>query len=268
MSCLRFLCFLCFLSGALSACAADASGPGPQQQPFICRTQESGLGQPLVDNQVGTGHPVFDASGQLAGYSSHCGIQTRIGYFYFTGSDFKPFDPATGYAAPPADLASTDVHGAAVPFVVRVEVGTINRFLYTIAMLAPAPAGGGSAAWNGKLVYWLRGGVGIGHQQGKAMWFNQGLSGTERTLMPKILAQGYAVVSSSGNETGVHYNMRLAQETALMTKAHFIEQYGKPRFTIGLGGSGGAVQQYFFAQNGAGLLDGGIPIMSFPDMIT
>jgi hypothetical protein len=257
-------------TASLSLTSHPVTGPlftGPQQQPFICRTQESGLGQPLVDNQIGNGHPVFDADqAQPVGYSRYCAVKTRTGYFYYTGSGFKPFDPATGYKTPPSDLVTSSIDGVATPMVVRVEVGTINRFLYTIAMLAPNPSA--QAAWNGKLVYWLRGGVGIGHQQGKAMWFNNGLSGTERRLMPKLLAQGYAVISSSGNETGVHYNMRLAEETALMTKEHFIKQYGKPRFTIGLGGSGGAVQQYAFAQNRPGLLDGGIPIMSFPDMIT
>lgn len=248
---------------------------GPQQQPFICRTQESGLGQPLPDNQDGTGHPVFDASGeQLIGYSKNCSIARRFGYFYYTGRSFAPFDPATDFESPPPDLQTTILNGATVPFVVRVEVGTINRFLYTVAMLAPfpeqpdAPVRFNNSAWNNKLVYWLRGGVGIGHQQGTAMWFNGGLSGTETRLMPRILGQGYALVSSSGNETGVHYNMLLAQETALMTKEHFIETYGKPGFTIGVGGSGGAVQQYYFAQNRPGLIDGGIPVQSYPDMIT
>ena len=255
--------------------AANPPAGDPQQQPFICRTQEAGLGQPLVDNQDGQGHPVFDAmGGELVGYSKYCSIKTRIQYFYYTGSGFKPFDPATGFTRPPSDLKTAAFNGAAVPFVVRVEVGTINRFLYTIAMLAPRPEPSAApdkldtSAWNKKLVYWLRGGVGIGHQQGTAMWLNNGLSGAERELMPRILEQGFAVVGSSGNETGVHYNMRLAQETAVMTKDHFAEAYGKPRFTIGVGGSGGAVQQYLFAQNRPGLLDGGIPIQSYPDMIT
>ncbi|SFM33916.1 DUF6351 family protein [Rugamonas rubra] len=259
------------LLDAITLTNHSISGPlftGPQQQPFICRSQESGLGQPRVDNHDGVGHPVFDpASGQLLGHSRNCNIPRRIGHFYFNGSGFKPFEPATGYASPPADLASTTVNGAAVPFVVRVEAGSINRFLYTIAMLAPS-AVFDQSAWNRKLVYWLRGGVGIGHQQGTAMWFNNGLSGSELQLLPRILAQGYAVVSSSGNEAGVHYNMRLAEETALMTKEHFIKAYGKPDYTIGLGGSGGAVQQYLFAQNRPGLLDGGVPIQSYPDMLT
>ncbi|WP_395400492.1 DUF6351 family protein [Pseudoduganella sp. UC29_106] len=228
-----------------------------QQQPFVCRTQESGLGQPQVDNQDGVGHPVFDGDHKTIGYSRNCAIATQSRLFYYNGTTFKAYDPAS----PPPDMKTTTWNGATVPFVVKVEVGTINRFLYTIAMLEPA-------AWNKKLVYWLRGGVGIGHQQGTAMWFNEALGSAERRLMPRLLGQGYAVVTSSGNETGVHYNMRLAEETAAQTKQHFIDKYGKPLYTVGIGGSGGAVQQYMFAQNRPGLLDAGIPIQSYPDMVT
>jgi hypothetical protein len=243
---------------------------GPQQMPFICRTEESGLGQPLVDNRQGIGHPVRDAAGErIVGHSRYCGIARTTAYFYHDGKAFKPFDPATGFDAPPADMQTVAPDGTAVPFIVRVETGTINRFLYTIAMLAPFRETGrqDDSAWNRKLVYWLRGGVGIGHQQGMAISFGE-LRSAERRVFPRILEQGYALVSSSGNETGVHYNMRLAEETAMMTKEYFIETHGMPLFTIGLGGSGGAVQQYLFAQNRPGLLDGGVPIQSYPDMIT
>ncbi len=73
---------------------------------------------------------------------------------------------------------------------------------------------------------------------------------------------------SSGNETRVHYNLNLAAETAYMVKRHFSAIYGKPSHTIGIGGSGGAIQIYSLAQNMPGLLDAGIPIFSYPDMIT
>jgi hypothetical protein len=222
---------------------------------------ESDLGQPLVDNQQGIGHPVRDAAGKVVGYSSQCAIKPRIQHFYFTGSGFKPFDIEKGFKLPPSDMKMIVVNGATIPFVVRVEAGTINRFVYTIAMLENGP-------WNHKLVYWMRGGVGIGHQQGLALWFKDKLNGSEKQLMPKLLAEGYAIASSSGNESGVHYNMRLAEETAAQTKAYFIATYGKPVYTIGIGGSGGAVQQYLFAQNRPGLLDAGIPVQSFPDMVT
>ncbi|HEX8611766.1 MAG TPA: DUF6351 family protein [Telluria sp.] len=264
-------------SDALVLTNHPVTGPmfsGPQQQPFICRSEESGLGQPLVDNQEGIGHPVFEEGGKrLLGYSRYCGIKTQVHYFYYTGEGFKPFDPASGYAAPPADLKTIAIEGASLPFVVRVEGGSINRFLYTIAMLAPFPQAPGAAPldgvhWNRKLLYWMRGGAGVGHQQGTAMWFNNGLWSAERELMPTLLRQGYAVATTSGNESGVQLNIRLSEETAMMTKEHFIETYGVPRHTIGIGASGGALQQYLPAQNRPGLLDAGIPIQSYPDMIT
>ncbi|MES2148783.1 MAG: DUF6351 family protein [Pseudomonadota bacterium] len=262
-------CFPLIAAALVLACsAAGAEQVSPEQYPFICRTQESGLGQPLVDNQQGIGHPVFDnVTHEVVGHSSSCSVRTRFDYFYYTGTHFKPYSRGDA----PADLKTARLNGATVPFIVRVEVGTINRFMYTIAMLAPlaeAPGALNNSAWNHKLVYWLRGGVGIGHQQGTAMWLKNNLNSSERELMPRLLEQGYAVVSSSGNETGVHYNIGLAERTAFMTKQHFAEAYGKPAYTIGIGGSGGAVQQYLFAQNRPGLLDGGIPIQSYPDMIT
>ena len=258
------------LAGSVTLINHPVSGPmftGPHQLPFICRSQEAGLGQPLADNHAAIGHPVFDAAGMLAGHSRYCQIERRVSHFYYSRQGFKPFDPATGYATPPADLQTIELDGKSLPFVVRVEAGAINRFLYNIAMLAPSPLAG-EVAWNGKLVYWMRGGIGLGHQQGEPLWFDTGWDSAERALIPRILAQGYAMASSSGNDTSVHYNMRLAEETALMTKERFIEAHGRPRYTIALGGSGGAVQQYMFAQNRPGLIDGGVPVQSYPDMVT
>jgi len=232
-------------AASLAACSTPQQHP--QQQPFICRTVESGLGQPLADNDQGIGHPVRDDAGKVAGYSSQCAIKPHVQRFYFDGAGFKPFDKA-----PPSGMEAVTV---------RVEAGTINRFIYTIAMPEQVP-------WNHKVIYWMRGGVGIGHQQGQAMWFNDALNGSEKKLMPRLLAAGYAIVNSSGNESGVHYNMRLAEETAAQTKAYFTAHYGKPVYTIGIGGSGGAVQQYMFAQNRPGLFDAGIAVQSYPDMVT
>ncbi len=268
--------------GSMSFWIGDTGPTGPiftgaQQYPFICQTAESQLGQPLVDNRDGIGNAVYAVAGDnhsgIVGHSKNCSIKTRVDYFYYDGSTFRPFDPATGFTAPPPDLRTVIVDGVSRPFVVRVEAGTLDRFLYTIAMLAPfpestaTPATLDNTAWNGKLIYWLRGGVGIGHQQGRALWHG-GLSGSERAIFPPLLGQGYAIAASSGNETGVHYNLRLAEETALMVKRHLADTYGAPRFTIGLGGSGGAIQQYVFGQNNRRLLDAGIPLLSYPDMIT
>jgi hypothetical protein len=121
--------------------------------------------------------------------------------------------------------------GRTVDFIIRREVGSINRFLYSIAMLAVrrgrrrralAAAPTTLGLWNRKLLYWFQGGVAIGHSQGTVH------SGS---LNPDILRQGFAIVHSSGNNTGTHYNMNLAGETALMTKERFIERYGVPLYT-------------------------------------
>lgn len=257
--------------------SGETAYSGPQQQPFICRTLESNLGQPEVDNQDGIGQPVFAIPGNITspviGYSKTCSVKTRVAYMYWNGSDFKQFNPATQFATPPADLKTTVVGGVVKPFVIRVEAGTINRFAFAIAMLAPQPESTqtpqdlDNSAWNRKLVYYMRGGVGIGHQQGTAM-FTGGLWSEEKALVPGLLAQGYAVAASSGNETGVHYNLRLGGETAVMVKEHFVQTYGAPKYTVALGASGGAVQQYVYAQNHPGLFDAGIPIQSYPDMVT
>ena len=76
------------------------------------------------------------------------------------------------------------------------------------------------------------------------------------------------MVTSSGLRTNTHYNLQLGGETALMLKEHFIEDHGVPLYTVGVGGSGGAIQQYVYAQNHPGLLDAAIPQYSYSDMIT
>jgi hypothetical protein len=116
------------------------------------------------------------------------------------------------------------------------------------------------AAWNGRLIFRFDGGVGLGHSQGhprlEGMHYEPGL------------AQGYAVAYSTGTRTNVHYNLQLGGETALMVKERFIVLYDRPVHTLAIGGSGGAVQQYLYAQNHPGLLDGGIAQYSYPDMAT
>ena len=64
---------------------------------------------------------------------------------------------------------------------------------------------------------------------------------------------------STGTKSGTHYNLVLGGETALMVKERFIELYDVPIYTVGLGGSGGAIQQYVYAQNHEGLIDAAIP---------
>ena len=159
----------------------------------------------------------------------------------------------------------TTLTGHEVPYVVRIETGTINRAVYQIAMLhapdsadlTPSPWMR-SPGWNGRLIYTFGGGCVNG-------WYRQG-NGTGGVTDDVMLRQGYAVASSSLNVYGNNCNDVLAAETMMMVKERFIEAYGVPRHTIGWGCSGGSYQNHQIADNYPGLLDGIIPGCSFPDV--
>ena len=240
---------------------------GPHQHPFMCSVQSHGLGQPLVDNPT-EGFPVFatDPGGNptdvIIGYSMNCSADTLVTHVYkATDGAFKPYVPGDPR---PADMAqTTTMDGLTVDYIVRWERGTVNRFLYSIAMLAPFDEGPDdldTSAWNGKVIYHFQGGVAIGHYQGNP-------SGS-RMLYDDGLSKGYAVLYSTGNKTGTHYNLVLGGETALMVKEKFVERYELPVYTVSVGGSGGGIQQYIYGQNHRGLLDAAIPQYSYPDMVT
>ena len=114
---------------------------GPNQYPFVCTVQNEGLGQALIDNEA-EGFPVYatDGSGvptgEIIGYSRDCSAQTLVQYVYkSTGGGFKPY---TLGGDRPGDIAqTTTIDGLTVDYIVRWERGTINRFIYSVAMLAP-----------------------------------------------------------------------------------------------------------------------------------
>lgn len=236
---------------------------GPHQHPFVCQTQENGLGPPL------------DAA---------CNAATVVQYFYMpaerpSGSAVSPeTDPGSKNPMPgflkydeagpvPTNVArTTTTDGQAVDFIVRREIGTINRSVYEIEFLhrpgTPLPSAwmGSTAGWNGRLVYVFGGGCRAGYRQG-----NLGQLVSERYA---LLEKGYALATSTLNVFGNDCNDRVSAETLSMVKEHFIKQYGEPVHTIGLGASGGAMQLYLIVQNYPGLLDGIVPFLSYPDRIT
>lgn len=253
------------LRDALQLTNHPITGPvisGPQQQPFVCTTNQIDGMQPKVDSGATSGYRVTDGAGNTIGYSRDCSIDTFVTYWYrSTANTWKPMPPAGSL---PQDMQRiTLADGREVDFVVRQERGTINRFLYSFAMLAPAfenRAQPDLSRWNRRLQYWFQGGVAVGHSQGT-------LHGG--SMNADILKTGTAIVHSSGNNTGTHYNLQVAAETAMMTKERFVERYGRPLYTYGLGGSGGAIQQYIIAQNLPGVvLDAALPVQSYPDMVT
>ncbi len=221
---------------------------GEQQQPFGCALDNFDI-LPALD-QANPGDP------------TDCEAIDRVDYVYKSSTDgsFKPLDPADS----PTDIATTETtDGKTVDYIVRVERGTINRFIYSLAMLAPdetSPDAPDYSAWNDKLIYVFEGGVDIGHQQGDP--------DEDDMLFDLGLGRGYAVVYSTGTKTDTHYDLQVGGETALMVKEEFVERHGEPEYTVGVGGSGGAIQQYVYGQNHPELLDAAIPSYSYPDMVT
>ena len=220
------------------------SGPmfsGPQQEPFFCETVQNGLG------------PALDAD---------CSAPTQVRYQYRTtaGAFAALADPTVK----PADLArTTTLDGRTVDYIVRIEKGVIDRGVYEIAALydpaAPPSPFTDEPGWNERLVYTFGGGCNVGYHQGQ---------GNGGVLTDLFLARGYAVASSSLNVYDNNCSEVISAEVALMVKEHFAETYGKPRYTIGFGGSGGAIQQHLIGNNYPGILDGIIPSASFQDSIT
>ncbi len=212
---------------------------GKQQLPFLCQTTSFGL---------------------AASSSPDCFAPTVVSYAYknTTGAFVPLADPTTI----PADAATATVNGQSVPYVVRIETGVIDRAVYQMAALfdghAPSPFQP-DTSWNGKLIYTFGGGCNSGYHQGAS---------TGGVLNDQFLSLGYAVASSTLNVLDNNCSTIISAEAAMMVKEHFIDTYGPVRFTIGWGGSGGAIQQYEIADSYPGILDGIVPSISFPDPLT
>jgi len=213
---------------------------GPHITPYECR-----LGQ---NNLAATG-------------DADCSAWDQVQYFYASRNtnDFKPLTNPTGKR--PRDLLfTTTSDGNTVPYIVRVESGTINRGVYRLAMLdnpgvSPFPGPG----WNRKLV--------VSFGCCGAAQYNQGVQGAGSALSDLELSRGFAFLNSTELWNNQHANPHLQGETLMMLKEQFIEHIGMPKWTVGVGGSGGSIQQYLIAQLFPGLLDGLQPSISFPETL-
>jgi hypothetical protein len=237
----------------------EIAGPvfsGPRQTPFICETVASALGAPLDANCSVKTRVVYLYKSTLPAPSS---TQTTASSSNSIPPGFKLYDSS---APLPRDLAeTTTTTGKKVPYIVHWERGTINRAIYEVAFLhepnTPLPDPWTiTPGWNGRLVFSFGGGCSGGYHQGR----------TVDNVNPMFLAFGYAQVVSSLNVLQDNCNDVISAETAEMVKEHFIKSYGVPVHTMGFGGSGGSIQQYLISQNYPGVLDGIIPIASFPDV--
>ena len=241
-----------------------AAGPA---YPFLCQTDDSDYGQPLVDNHDGIGMAVYaedelgNLTSEIVGYSRDCQIPSRVLHHYLSTRDDQlyPLDEASN------DIATVELGGQSVPFIVRSEVGTINRYIYVLSMLAgpnDQPEAPDQRHWNGDLLYLFRGGVGIGRRQATAS-----IAAVFKRRRDEIAA-GYAVAHSSGSRSTNSYDALRIEDTMLRVIRQFESRHGSARHVIGIGGSGGAIAQYLIGQNNPSALDAIIAQYSYPDMIT
>jgi hypothetical protein len=230
------------------------SGPilsGPHLKPFECSTEKSGLG------------PALDAN---------CSAPRKIWYVYrTTGGQFKALSDPAG--ARPSDLATTTTsEGKTVPYIVRVDGGVINRAIYQLAVLddptsatVNPEAYTPSAGWNRKLMVTFGGSSGTQYIQGVQAPPVTETSAGGGAVNHTALSRGFAHLVSTELVNGRRGNGVLQGETLMMIKEYIIERYGVPKWTVGSGGSGGAIQQLVITQMYPGLLDGLMPSLSFPD---
>jgi hypothetical protein len=215
---------------------------GPQVQPWTCGTEDAGLG-PAEDEQ--------------------CNAAT-VHTFHFkdaVSGQFQSYDPQN----PPPDAAiatTTTDEGTTVPYVVRVEKGTLNRAVYAIAVLydpaQPFDLWSSKPGWNDKLYYLYSGGYNPRHIQ----------TAPPEVLFDPALSRGFAVASSSLNIHGNNTNMVTSAEATMMVKERVVESLGQIRYTMSEGESGGSMQQHQIAGAYPGLLDGIQPSLTYMDVWT
>jgi Tannase-like family of unknown function (DUF6351) len=248
---------------------------GAQVQPWICATPT-----PVAESG---NTPASNASGlTTVAFDSQCNIATEYKLFYRTttpGCSSALPDPSPPAPAPtnncfkpytlgstPADLAmTTTTTGLTVPYVVRVERGTLNRGIYDIAVLfdttqaQPWTPVSPQAQWNGKVVYTFGASTGQPRLQFRS---------EQNWADDSALSRGFMVVDNSLTDSLYNSNRIVVAETLMMMKEYIVDHYGEIGYTLGNGCSGGSIQQNTAASTFPGLLDGIQPSCDFSDSIT
>jgi hypothetical protein len=177
-------------------------------------------------------------------------------------SCFQPYDAATTPAASVATTTTTT--GLTVPYIVRVERGTLNRGIYDIAVLfdPTAPewtANSPQVQWNGKVLYSYGASTGQPRLQ-----FRTEQNWADNTA----LSRGFMVVDNSLTDSLYNSNRTLAAETTMLMKEYIVDHYGELKYVMSNGCSGGSIGQNTVSSIWPGLLDGIQPSCDYPDSIT
>ena len=231
---------------------------GPHQRPFICQTDTF----KLPDGS--TFGPALDTD---------CSAATRVTYLYLPvgGTAFKPLPSTTSL---PADVGmTTTLTGRTMPFVVRVETSTINRGIDQIAVLHD-PTSEAQPTFSSAPRGWNRNLIAVQGFGCPAGWYIQGgaqgnlsIPGLIRAELLDVgrLGEGYAIFANTLQHPSNNCNAFLGGETMMMSKEHFIEEFGVPRATLSVGCSGGSYTSLQYGDTFPGLIDGILIACTFPD---
>ena len=275
------------LATSITVTNAPRHGPvlsGELTKPFYCATPTP----QVVNGSV----PASNASGLSGAPDENCNIASEFKLYYRSTTagcslalpdptpamspnaitvPAMPVPPANAcfkpYAvgSPPADMASTTTDGGlTVPYIVRLERGTMARGIYDIAVLhdptKPSSALAPQANWSRKVIFNFGASTGQPRRQARPA--------TAWTGSDAQLARGYMVVGHSMTDSSRNSNRVLMSETVMMMKEHINDTYGPIRFTVGSGCSGGSINSNMAASIQPGLLDGITTTCTYPDSET
>jgi hypothetical protein len=233
----------------------------------IARTRHRAAKLRLTNHPLGG--PVFSGPQlqpwkcQPTAVDAQCDQPPTFSYLYKSSNPAKPglqpYDPAN----PPSDVATTTTdEGVSVPFIVRLETGYIDRDQYQIAVLfqpgKPWSAVAPQRQFDKKLLITHGFACGVDHQTGSAPSVTGGLAMI-------ALGRGFATMSTALDHAGHNCNLVTEAESLVMTKEYLTERYGRLRYTIGTGCSGGSLAQQWIANAYPGVYQGILPTCSFPD---
>src|SRR5947207_6545543 len=216
---------------------------GSQTQPWICATP--------APTAASGNTPATNASGLTTfAVDAQCNSATEYKLFYRTttagcstalpdpspptpaptNNCFKPYTSGTA----PADLATTTTtNGITVPYIVRVERGTLNRGIYDIAVLfdptKPWTALAPQAQWNGKLLYTFGASTGQPRLQFRSEqnWVIAGITGTNDD---SALRLGFMVADNSLTDSLFNSNRVLNAVKLMQMKEHIVDTNGDKQY--------------------------------------
>src|SRR5436853_3159183 len=221
----------------------------------------------LVNHPIGgpvfTGPQIQPWKCQDGALDKQCNAKPTFTWSYkpSSGGDFQDYDPNN----PPDDsqIAKTTTDtGETVPFIVRKEVGYLDRDQYAIAALwqpkKPWTAVHPQPQFNRRMV--LTHGASCDTTYG---------TGTAPDVMDETwLGHGFVVASHALDNAGHNCNIITQAESLYMTKERVIKDYGNLKWTIGSGCSGGSLVQQQVANAYPGLYQAITPQCSFTDAWT